>query len=1529
MFKINRNRRLNLKRLTTFFMSAALVFALAGMILGVSRAYDTVSADASMHFIVRHWHLVEDTNTSFQGDLAVNNGYYFVVAEGYIKPADGAYKIYLAYQSDSDDHQTGDLEEITNETNPNPAYIADIDTTNGAITLKANPIESDEHFTAFSVSAGHTAVSEDDTSLTITYNPYVRLVKAHAFYSQNDAHELVGSDADIFTAERDTAIVDGQTVYSTVEGIHTNKNITATDDDREFNLNLETWYAEGYDPQVGMVIDASGSMAFTSDTPTAIVLTDEQLAALEINKLPSATGNGEPTGGWDNYFLTKDQLDQVLDKRKTDNSLLGVSGYSYYVYDSADSTKEFAPLAYWEGIGAYSFAEDTDTDVTTNWPSAHSDLQMSDTLGITVAGKAGDNKVSSNGIVLDAVPTNGQDFSISFKYSTANTGDPSSNADAKQAELIYVGPMSGTLDQTPHYRLFRAGGGSWRRLQGTGIDAGNYITNINNTFFPDVKGTVTLVFSGNTVTTYVNCENGGSAACVNESKTSFSAPLSADDSNRIIINGSVDSYNGMNIYIDDVYVFDRALNSTEAADPTTVADDSLIGKYLFNKGGSDTDSTYREWLLNSATNTFASKLTQQGSFSTATNTALAHDGSILGTINSENATNRDTLKTAYIDAGWYYLSHDNWVAANMDFPTSKRLIGLPGNSEVTGSIVLPNNGGTVDNGYSYNTASDSPLKFYVDSDGHLCTLFARSATVNAGQASYVYELSDSEYTKVEALQRVIGMFGTELNYAAPDARVSAVRFSSGNYTSEEYRKRLVMLDWSNDPSEIANIFSLKRGNGDSNTSTTSASGLEQYNYSLTGGTSTDKGLQSFIENLLPNDGPSTAPKVLILFTDGTDSDGTSSQASTYAEAIKDAGYTIFTVLIDGGPVAEGQADYNKAHDFLLGLSGNSDTTTDAQKENYFYSVSKSKRVLEGKDVDTSEMNNADILTATVVEDVIQLLVQPLDSYDVKEYIDPRFDLVDGDGKVWYLGADGVVTDESGDIIVSRSVKLANAYEGAETPTLHFDEAEHMYYLLWESQTIPTSSVGATSISAWNAQISLRAKDDLVGGNAILTDGYAEGMNMVYHHDDESAKSGTTTATKIYAEDGAVSRYPSKGFPRNFVNIAPTAEDVTAGQSIYLGETLDLDLIKQKLLDATQSSDELAATTKYFWEYLIRYAASGKDERSLEELISAITEDGLEIPYYYISDVAAVSDDLLGYISYSFAEPGEVTVSFKPLPESAEISGVDLEPTTRTEANQLLIAEEAYQWDAEIHPAVGTVATEDEISVGTYNIDRVNGEIQLQLKLDAEEAKLLKGTTVEYSADLMREYADETELAGTFSLILEDFDGEPGIYTAEFQPAVADTEEELTDGEVTDETADDFAGFAIGIYTLDNIDFSFKNVANSELRFEFNDTVALAADDEAYADTEFTIGTGYDDEELAEKYVATIDENSIILGDYEAADYLDTRFGLYQTSVSYRIVKTPKTLDDTNIVAWIVVISTLGAILTTVAYVNRKSKDTTR
>ena len=1336
--------------------------------------------DKSMHFIVRHWHSKDDASgSSFQGDNLDNNGNrYFTVVEGYIVPPgemldDGTiaerYEFYLVHQDGSNKRELIRNSGYVKDS----AYVDELDHETGKITLSPNELTKDdgktlaEIFSSYSVSAGHDAVKGDDVTgtLTIEYSKYVHIVKAHAFYINNTIvlgsaeDDAVFGDSDVTdNPERDTVTVytysktenghkegdivkdaDGKPIrlgdeaklealgltigvdvkqtryHDTDKGLHTDKvanlneqyyqvpdlddsgeqktdsegNLLTKPDGRTFDIDLEAWHSEGYAPQIGMVIDASGSMAFASDMPKQITLTDEQISDLGINAL---TEDPNDNGGWDSYFLTDEQLNQVLNPRHTDNSALGVSGYSYFVHTSSG---DYTPLGYWEGVptpvarlsfnkGNYSGSDakkrdwlldsvtgeqakkvsrvdpsgsfefevleiERDENGELNWPS--DSLKLSAQYGLNV-GRSG------AGVLLDVVPKG--NFTLTFNTHIG------SRPLTSLCEILYIGSLEGNANSN-YLRFFRPALSDQNSLRATNPKSqSSNIIDINSVLSAGSSHSIALAFSKvDASTMHLEVYVDGDRAV--DAVGTYSADVALDEFN-IIFNGLQHDYSindeNSGIFIDEVTLYNEALT---------------LGQ-INSLGSGDVPGR-----------------------------AYSGDGGILGSVNYSSSDASGNPALHHTSAGWYFVTFaGNFEKHYQLIGTGKRLIGLNG-TQSTGFNVKDITGR-----YSYtNNKTDTPVKFYVDADGNLCCFYSSNSNINT-YSSYVYELSDDKYVRTETLQRALGVFVTDLGERSPASRVSAVRFSCS--VNESDFDKFELLNWTEDPAVSTGMLSLER---DDKTT---------YKYGLTGGTNVAVGLNAYSKLLKQYDNPYNAdrnevPRYLIIFTDGADdSIGKNTEPIDLAKELKKDGYIIYTVLLDGGSMDDEQ--YKKAHDFLIQLAGESGVN---DSEDYFFSVKKARD--ESGD-DTS--NDADVLTKIFAEDILNQITDPLEDYTVKDYIDPRFDLVSRvSAEVKVLKQDGFIKDSEGndteepkyktvtELLTSTaaySLKLKSngrielffegkdekdGYEAwvnlvtggcynsvhpfkdsngkyhelkpvqdengkyyillrlsdfsddeAQTPRLYYDSGKEMYYLEWVEQDIPGSAVGAKRLAVWNARVTIRAKDDFLGGNMVLTNGNEAKMNYVYETDDkDNASSGTDHANPGEDDDYSA----SKGFPRVTVNVELLNMKIgETEQRVYLGE----------VINPTQVIRELGKTVigDYYWfDYLTRYAyyKMGYTDQSPDKLMETMLQEladnpsgwGLDIPYYYLPNVVDKNtgemlasptnqpggishrSDMLGYLHY--------------------------------------------------------------------------------------------------------------------------------------------------------------------------------------------------------------------------------------------------------------------------------------------------------
>ena len=184
------------------------------------------------------------------------------------------------------------------------------------------------------------------------------------------------------------------------------------------------------------------------------------------------------------------------------------------------------------------------------------------------------------------------------------------------------------------------------------------------------------------------------------------------------------------------------------------------------------------------------------------------------------------------------------------------------------------------------------------------------------------------------------------------------------------------------------------------------------------------------------------PKYVILFTDGEPTGGgntwnTTAQRNAESKALelREAGYTVYTI---------GFALGDKAANFLAG-----DGTTD-------YPGIASPGCAKTADTATS--------LGEIFKEIQQTITDNIDltGVRIKDIIDPRFEILGDDGQS--------ITKDN----VGNGVKLENG------GTVKFDDAGNQY-IEWTDQTIPNKVRGE-----WKHKITVKAKDNYIGGNNVTT-----------------------------------------------------------------------------------------------------------------------------------------------------------------------------------------------------------------------------------------------------------------------------------------------------------------------------------------------------------------------------------------------------------------------------------------------------------
>ncbi len=1340
--------------------------------------------DRSLHFIIRHWH---------DNDLNLNTGDHNLV-QGFIVPASrgGGYELQKADGS------------LMTQDEQDEAHIV-FDSGTGTVTVGLDIAETEdgealEQFVGFTTTAGHEVVKcrydndntgDNTSSVQIQYDANVHLAKVQAFYRATTIATgkiFVGNS----NLEKDTEIEGGIKYYNTSAGLHTDKTAEAVagSDGRTFDLTLESWFAGDNIVDTGLILDASGSMAFTSEETKEVVLTPDQLKALE------------DAGVRENTALTADQIDGILNPHYTDDELLSYTGYRYFVYDYRTGTEENVPLAYWSGnyrtqkagnlpsldtlLGYYPFDGNLENAYTGG--SAVMIQQAKDNKNVFSAeNTAGGNaqftsthkggsraldikKTAENGaVLLDAVPApdkNGNySFTISFAIKNlANAANPSTIE-----PVMELGTTEKNFTSDTYYQVFRDSGGSRNRLRirENGDSATKTQISDLNSVFSNTGGDwqiITYVVDGTKITTYLNGDDSKSTA----TNKAFQQQLSTENLG-IIIAGLLEGEDiEYDILLDELYVYNSALTSSEVKE--------LYG--IISKG--QPESQY---------------------------VALNDAGEDIGIINSKAAfSDPDKAK------GWYYVNSQSKWSNYVGVGTEKNFRGVldDGDKEVT---FTDKDSNTV----NFTLKEDyGPAIFYYKLDGtgnavlYCAFNYGDNTSTDRYETSPVYQKADQGRVKVDSLQAALGVFVSELNEAASDNRVSAVRFSLPE--GEKHLDELVLLDWTKDPQESANILGLNRGssstdyvwsNPSEENETNNFSAIKQYNYGLTGGTHTYIGLQAYLQKLdtrieRSNPDHQKQKKYVVIFTDGRDDDYFDDEtndkrfeAIRLANQLKAKGYSVYCVMLTGGSLNATAAD--EAEDFLKLLagekqavipSGNTGTVTKDEETGYVFRASTAEELVEQFSA------------------IVNSIKFSLNDYIVQDYIDPRFDLVDAYGNPIRLNAGGTISapekngtgavDEKDYVAYTLSksdsypvlVSLRSDFGAdAQNANLYYDEDYDMYYLRWEDAEIPGCSIGAKELSVWTTRITVRAKDDFLGGNALLSNGNQADMNMVYAMEEELSSDERSSGTDDMYMDGQTGgdgvtdkdAYPSKGFPRTAVNVGTDLSVAGGTQTIYLGESIS----PKDILEILGKSVDPAACWDYVDRYL-KYDDGGwtKEYTSKEALIQALLEEKeVELEYAYLP---AVDDgnqtgtkkhegDVLGTLTFSLEQiippsggtkippEGNVRQNLSSCQYALTVSYTPLSTTDREDDNDDLVVEDEYHTPKE---AVGTQLGNIQ-KIGTHTTDIVEGDIHLDIHISREDLEFLKENSdvrkIVYTVEVLRQFGGMTspekigELSATIDL----------------------------------------------------------------------------------------------------------------------------------------------------------------------------------
>lgn len=197
------------------------------------------------------------------------------------------------------------------------------------------------------------------------------------------------------------------------------------------------------------------------------------------------------------------------------------------------------------------------------------------------------------------------------------------------------------------------------------------------------------------------------------------------------------------------------------------------------------------------------------------------------------------------------------------------------------------------------------------------------------------------------------------------------------------------------------------------------------------GTSPQLDLELALEQLEKNN-QENVPRYVILFTDGAPSSKDDKAASELqAQKLKEKGITVYTI----------------------GLKLN-DNTKKWLEDN----IASKGCAYPASSVDELKTIFKNIQT-TITHD------QDMKNAQIKDVIDPRF----------------VILDDSGNPITSNYSGIDKGITLKNDGTVYYDKTTGNQYIVWNEQTIPNSKNGK-----WKKSITVKAKDDYIGGNDVPT-----------------------------------------------------------------------------------------------------------------------------------------------------------------------------------------------------------------------------------------------------------------------------------------------------------------------------------------------------------------------------------------------------------------------------------------------------------
>ena len=260
------------------------------------------------------------------------------------------------------------------------------------------------------------------------------------------------------------------------------------------------------------------------------------------------------------------------------------------------------------------------------------------------------------------------------------------------------------------------------------------------------------------------------------------------------------------------------------------------------------------------------------------------------------------------------------------------------------------------------------------------------------------------------------------------------------------------------------------------------------------GTSPQLGLELALKQLEENK-QENVPRYVILFTDGApSSEDDKANSKLQAQKLKEKGITVYTI----------------------GLKLNDDT-----KKWLEDNIASKGCAYPASSVDELKTIFKNIQT-TITHD------QDMKNAQIKDVIDPRF----------------VILDDSGNPITSNYSGIDKGITLKNGGTVYYDKTTGNQYIVWNEQTIPNSKNGN-----WKKSITVKAKDDYIGGNNVPTNISPDSMIHTGYGDAVLPQPKVNVKAELKVKNKEVTIYKGDSLP-NTDTVLNEMFDLTGNTSKY-------------------------------------------------------------------------------------------------------------------------------------------------------------------------------------------------------------------------------------------------------------------------------------------------------------------------------------------------------------------------------------------